>query len=569
MRFAIATFVIFVAVACGAQDPVYVSNGPGNQVLAVWRNGTVQQVYANTRFVPEDGTVGPDGKLYFCDPTNGRIVRINPVTGTAVNVYPERANLPVLAPQGPRFEWDGDLVFTDKVSGKLYRIAGVAKTTSGFALPQELAGASPAGGGTAFSHLGTLFFASGSSVYRYNGSANQVYTFGNAVRGVARDASDNLVVADSSGVLWSCPIGATACNANPLHAFNGDYPYYLEVSADNTLWAATADAAGINGKLWSINLNTGATSSVALPKQRGSFPPAIGVAIPPSGKQLSKTIAAGSEYLFNFGANAFGLSPLLCTPGPAASSVSSTQHLETDINQRLKGTLYAGTTSLNPTVVLESGQEGFARVFHASVNGCQTDALYGVNISAFWPEPYAVNPAVARCPDDASQKCEILANFGYWVNSGFIPDDGAVSTRTKGFSDLIFVRVPFTRTEVVYSGMLSPFGPRSSDINFPTTFNVGQNITFKFQATLNNKRVTDLVALLSIEKLRPGAPTPIPVFPSGSSNDPPLFRFSSSASQYVYNLATSGWQPGLYAAHVTAINGFLPKTVYFCLNTCN
>ena len=64
---------------------VFVSTGQGSQILNVnGQTGTFTVVSTgnpfpnvNPNFFPEGMTVGPDGKIYATDPTDGLIVRMN------------------------------------------------------------------------------------------------------------------------------------------------------------------------------------------------------------------------------------------------------------------------------------------------------------------------------------------------------------------------------------------------------------------------------------------------------------------------------------------------------------
>ena len=588
-RFAwVVLTIVSAAMLCSAQSVVYVSNATGTQVLAInTATGTANTIYASNGAVPEDGTYGPDGLLYFCDPSRGLILQIDPSTKATRTVYAATAGGSPAAPQGPRFTPTGDLVFNDKGSGGLWIIDSVAGQTS-FSAPRSLfAPAAGAGGGIAFTNKGDLLFVSGNAVWR----SRRPYTSGSIVfdgltgpAGLARDNYDKIYVANGNGVLQRCVLPAVegqkgTCSASYTFSSGGvpQVPYFVEVTADQQVWVATADAAFANGRVWRIDLTQSSPQPqliAVLPKVKGKYPPAVGMAIPPTASRVvTKPVATGTPEAFQFGPNAFELTVQTCSSAsPLIASIRSSQRLPSQVNAMMAGATFNGS-QVNPTAVNESGQEGFSRVFTVDPVHCTDADIFRTAISNYADGPRGINPGIVRC--DAvgmNYDCTVLPLFGYWIESGLLPEDAISSGNSRGFSDFILADIPFAIADVRFGGILSPFDSRSEDPNFPTTFNTGQNITFKFRALdANNNPVPNVVAVISVERL--GATSiRIPVDPSGSSNEPPTFRHDNGTGQYLYNLSTADstiWKPGRYAANIMGVNAFHPRTVYFCLETCN
>ncbi len=558
-----------------SQSTVYISTGAGNQVLTFnTATRASSALYSVNGAVPEDSTFGPNGLLYVCDPTNHRIVQINPTTQIATTIF-QATTAPPLAPQGPRFTPTGDLVFNDEQTGALWIIHGAV--SGSFPAPRLLVSASGTGGGIAFSNQGDLLFVAGSQVFRSSppyGSAAAVFSGLSNPTGIARDDFNHFYVAVTNALL-QCDLPATGNTLGACHTYATfpDTPTYLEASSDK-IWIATSDANNANGKLWLINQAVSATPTLAftLPKRKGSFPPATGLAISPTSKTITNaqsTVVNGARK-WNFGLEVAEISPSTCL-----ADLTSTQRLPADAAAQFATTLL-GTQPITFKIEPESGQEGFDRVITVSPkSGCSsnTDPLR-LTIANFFNDSFIINPGLLRCDKQGNtNNCSVLDMFGYWIFSGPLPGDGTTSGRTKGFSDFVLANVTPTTAGINFGGVLTPFTPGSISPSSPVIFNSGQNITFKFRATdSSGANVPGLTALLSVERIMPET-TRVVVFASGSSNDPPVFRFDNAGSQYIFNLSTKDttqFPSGEYAAHITAIGAFdRAHTVYFCLNTCN
>ena len=170
-----------------AQSPgvgVFVSTQGGNQILKVDGNlGTVSVISTglqglNLSFVPEAMVVGPDGKLYITDPTDGLVARMNQDGTQAEIIYRRNCNLGCpFNPQGPSFNPSStaDLYFNTSLTGNthdgVWVMTGVGATPFGASLippvnvvPGSAVCGTPAcftpdnGAGTAFDSADSLLF---------------------------------------------------------------------------------------------------------------------------------------------------------------------------------------------------------------------------------------------------------------------------------------------------------------------------------------------------------------------------------------------------------------------------
>jgi len=158
-------------------ETVYVTNFSGNQVVKVVDDGsgTVTAINTATGEFLEDIVVGPDGKIYICDANNNDIRRIDPSTPAVAEIVYTKGDSPgPSGPEGPSFSTTGDLYFNTRGPSP----TGVWKITSG-----QLSGTLPAT------------------------PTNVLTTFSTFGEGTTFDATDNLLVVDSTGgrVLRSAP----------------------------------------------------------------------------------------------------------------------------------------------------------------------------------------------------------------------------------------------------------------------------------------------------------------------------------------------------------------------------
>ncbi len=350
IRASVQIFAIFAAASMAlAQEPpagapfVYVTTDGGGSILRVSTDdGSAECVYgaALRDQIPadvEDIVIGPDGLLYACDPTQGTIIRLDPVgqVGEGCLCGPEDVQLvftsDTVQPRSPWFTHRGDLLFTDASGGGEEQSA--VRRCTGAALEHFEAGDKAVC--SSAESLDNLSFAGEGLTQAANGDLLVVAEAGEedgdgavwrlpmdqltgeftAARehiihglqrpvGIARVSSGEIFVADvvpaipeiedslgegidqlgpSQGVLYTFPPGGgDVADATVCATFGAARPYYLEAAADDTLYVATGGEGG--GQLWSVTYDRAAGTCQAnpvIPTQVGAYVPALtGVAVP-------------------------------------------------------------------------------------------------------------------------------------------------------------------------------------------------------------------------------------------------------------------------------------------------
>ena len=327
---------------------VFVSTGQGSQILNVnGQTGTFTVVSTgnpfpnvNPNFFPEGMTVGPDGKIYATDPTDGLIVRMNS-DGTqpeAVFRFDCDSGCPA-NPQGPSFNPNstGDLYFNTEHANVgdgngVWVITGAGNVPFGgaFSTPVNImpdtctvpACFTPGtGAGTTFDSAANLLFvqqaAGGSSNPNSVLSLAPPYTSGaaptslatglNNPTGVALNPVTGLVYVANTTSGSILPVGSATPYFNAFSASNPncqegqsvpELPLYMQFDSTGHLFVVTAiNALGNCGQLWRIDppppgavFGTGTMLvdfTVALNSQLVDSDQAVGVALASSNNTVT------------------------------------------------------------------------------------------------------------------------------------------------------------------------------------------------------------------------------------------------------------------------------------------
>jgi hypothetical protein len=548
--------------------------------------GLIKVVYAGGEdFLPEDITVGPDNRLYVCDATNGRILRMDQ-DGKKVETVFDQATSPASqapgGPQGPRFSSTGTLFFNTKnTNGSnpsgVWKIDGLAAIPSGgrFPAPVKVLSATDSGEGLAFRNNGDLLVINRGlgEVQRSLSpdlmSTQAIVTGLTDPIGVAVNSVDDIFVARGNSLngIQRFTVTSKGVASTPYVNFDpADLPIYFEFNSEDTLFVTTADATLQNGKLWRVappvapNTTGSKTLLAALPKCKGKVPPAVGVGIPATSRSITKKDFTGTQ-AYNFGFSSYEVTAGLCT-----ATITARQRPPAEVNAMLSA---AGIKGKGQPL---SGEEGWVTTWlvEPSPAGCLPgpDGTFGIAIAAFVNAPFKISPGIVKC-NGSPTVCEQLPDFGYYPQGTILglPGDPVTSTKSKSFSEYLFVNL-----ELAQNGNFCGFQPPlSSDPDRSRVFNSGQTIPFKFQlmtgANCTGSFITDAKAVLSVAQIESGNGKALfdrkVIDASGSSNDPPAFR--NDGANYLFNLKTSkGWTAGLYAATVTS-NKFFPQTILFRL----
>jgi hypothetical protein len=551
---------------------------------------------------------GPDGRLYVCDPSAGKIYRVDPVSSAVATVYDHTATAGPANPQCGRFSSVGDFYVVDQLTG-----SGVWKFTAAslITLPASPAPSHTLGSGV----LGATFGGNSSLTQANNGdllinefangnlwlspaplytTATNIapYTFNDAT-GIARNSTGDIFIAqkgvgtNSSRVQRFTSAGTfvSDCGLFTGGTF-GDQPYFIKFSADDTLYVSTSQANDNsnltypastypfdNGKIWKINIsNCGVTPPT--PTFIANMPPlgtvgpnepAFGIALPLTDTNTaispSKTITASTPRNFNFGFTSFQISD------------NTTCSATVNAIQTLQSALSTGVSTISPIVptgtklVPYLGEAGFGTLYHVT-SGC---TLASVLAGAFTPT--LTNPRIVKC-DPFPTSCQALTTNAVYPLGGPIPGDGSVGGKVPNFSDFFLIDEGLS-TATGVAGHFCGWNPPLNGTQNPATAPVFHTsltttIPVKFQLGDGNackKFISNAQVLLSVAQvLTPGNVSVfIPLAPAqfgGHGSDPSLFDFVGK--QYIFNLIISSLPPGTYSASLTFLTGNAPtQTTYF------
>jgi hypothetical protein len=600
-------FVLLAGQLLGQSGPpIFVSTYTGHQILSVDGTTTTVVYTGDNNFLPEDITVGPDNKLYVCDPTNGRILRMDRDGKNVDTVYNQVAALPPQNPggaQGPQFDLAGTLFFNTKttknsVPSGVWRIDGLAAIPFGgpFPAPVNVLGTAQSGEGLALTSNGDLLIVNRSALIGGGVVQRSPGPLFASAKTIILNLYDPIGVAvNSVGDIFvsrgSLPVNNQFPENSPyaIHRFTltsdntvssqttyadfsdtKDQPNYLQFAFDDTLLVATSDATLQNGKLWKVTppvppaRESSKTLLVDLAKLSINQPAvAMGVDLP---RSITETFTGTKVY--NFWSNAFEV-----TAGACTATITLRQRPPAEVNKILLD------SGIKGTVQLLRG-EGWATTWLVEpdpVAGCKPvlpppNDYYGVAILGFVTDPFKISPGIVKCTDsppgtDLPPVCKQQQDFGYFPEATTFlgPGDPISTTRPKSFSEYLFVNLDLVQNGNFYG----PLSPLRSDPNNPAVFDIGRTIPVKFRLTDGNgSSITNAKAVLSVALIEFGGKETFirrDISPAGKANAPPLFRYDKNLKQYLFNLQNSkstGWKPGKYAGYITS-DSFFPQKILF------
>jgi hypothetical protein len=621
-RSAAQPFALFVclllSVAAWGQT-AYVTDGSGQDILAVSNTGTVSTVATLNKKLgtPLQVRVGGDNLLYVITSTN--ILRMTQSGASLQTVFAAGKN-GTSGFTGIRFDSNGNL-YANTPTG-VYVIAGVIQAANSFAGLNRLttASCSPAGD-LAFTAFGDLLIACNGTTGGVSGTlfqclapslpasctATAVANITGPVVGLAVDALGDIITSSGSTV--------TVTGAGTLSSvdFSPDVPAYLEAVPDPAGGSPSCNTAspsilistalsGNNGKVWSLDtVQPGTTTNACLavvPLVKPTAPlailntnvPAVGLAAPGTLHALTKPFDATHVTSdFHYGNASLELVPTSATIGNCDLSMTKKQLSVSAIANRLAG--------LNPpvTAITFDGEQSWVTGFDGAYGptcGLDSTSKTHIGISGFYG---ATNPHIVLIPDDGSPVTVDELPFVYPIAplQGKMGDLLIHNTTPPGVftttpTTIIVANVGFTNNAptggYLFCGFLSPFidnPPPQLGAKKQNIVNSGQSATFKFQLGTGSCKNLTLVPDSVSQAINTGFSiaqfadlngnavvgevqvfTPENGDGKGNSVSPPTFKYDPTGHQFIYTLDTTGYCTGLY--EVTA-NGdiFQPHVLRF------
>ena len=589
---------------CQPGSPTVYVSGTGGVILSInTANGATTTLMSNANAAYEGLVVGPDNVagdnpahpflLYACDPTHNTIIRFDPsnVGAGVETIYSGGA---LQQPQCGRFTNTGDLIVSSKVAGSgIWKIAGVtniALGAGGFPAPAQnppkgVFSGTQVSQGLAQKNIGDLLVvdAANKQVIRsqyatipaFSGLPG-VFIAPSALLpgpiGIARKSAGDIYVSNQSKKANNVVhYSAQGTNGSVCASFGKLVPSFMQISADDTLYVATA--ATSSGTLFSVNTDSCVATPVAT---QVALPQLIGVALPPT--QVTQTKNFNGTQLFNFGFTAYQFT----SGGACTLTVTAAQTNLAVINANIANAQANDPADLplggSPAVNL--GADGFEYALTVTTPNPIPCAQFadGTSTQLLATEVdnlLASNPRMVRCGtagDPDPGVCGVIEALGSYPLGGLLPQDSTYGG--KGSQCQIFaVNSNLSANEpAIFCGFQSPL----SNVQPPGiagVFGTGQNLSIKFKLAStsgncqNGPYVNDAVALLSVAQIFDAKGNavfnPIPLDASGNSTPvQPIFK--SGNNQYQFSLSLQGYASGIYSLTVTFLSSnTVQQTVEF------
>ncbi|MCK5375921.1 MAG: hypothetical protein KAJ97_02490 [Acidobacteria bacterium] len=591
----------------------------------IFEAGNDTPLLGEKKAVYGDLVLGPDLKLYGCEPSNDRVFRFDPMDpGSVEELYPLPNSDPGL--RGPQCGWftaDGDLLVTGDDGVWVFDLDG----SSGGDPVHKLQCVDPQPPGAPFDCPADFDFDGEGITQAANGSILAVDAGDKTVSripydiilgsfvtpveddfifglidpvGIARTSNGDIFVGDGDQLLrFSSTGGDAASDSDTCDEFPGGTINFVESSADDTLYVAvTGNKAG---ELWEIPFvfdEVHSTWSCVPPaeplmtftKKDHGTATLVGVAVSFSDRlgtlSADPQIPDGTSY-FKFFDSGYEFTPsdsscevTIWARETDPDEVGIWIQLAIDSDPNIED---PNDVTGSPVVFL--GDNGRPLVYEVTGNSaCLPSDLYEHAINAFYdlvPNPrIGVKHSYTGC-----DPCfELIQLTSYFPFNGIFPDDGRIGGRGDGLSEFFLINVDLLAT--LGAGEFCGFTPpliASADIDDPLPeYNSGSVVPIKFKVAdlgadppgtcQNGPFLTGVTAMLSVAKVRDGAgdpdfdPIEDPEFSGGYDPDgPPIFHSPNSPSTpYNLGLDTNDYEPGTYQIVVIALtDNFEVQYTYF------
>jgi len=591
---------------------VYISTFAGQQILAVdGAVGTTVAIHTETlasSFSPEDIVVGPDKRIYICDPGHSKIYRVRQDNTGFEIVYNQNSSpsLPAF-PEGPSFNGT-DLYFNTHflqgtgTNGGVWKIANATGTVPagpvGFT-PTQVFDSNVEGEGTAF---GTADATSGMLLF-VERSSNQVLScnpssctspttlIANGEGSPVLDDPIGIAVRNSDGHIFVANAGSTLKNINHFDSsgvfqetyasFSGtDHPFYLEFDALGRLYVVTNDLSGAGGKVWRIESPGGETNLVFLVALSASITgvagtQAVGLGLAPNAFLTQHYAISGTPLKKQFAFSTTG--DEVDITFPAILTAFDLTVFREEVPYALLG-LQLPTSGPNlhfPCAEYDS-DHGTCVVYEEGVGSALDPLPTGnftgpVSYQLFYPPDPAhpiSTPVLAHAEDDMLQAPvdqydeNELTGFTLVTSISSLIDPTGMNGGSGGISRHVALSAPLQgafQSNAFFCGFNSPVPPGK-------TFLVGQTVPVKFTITTLANCAGSFVnnASMHLSVLKEG--DGFQVVQSSNSRDKSDV-FSVLHGQYIFNLSTIGYTAGTYIVTIWTKdgNGVAPQASFFRL----
>ncbi len=578
---------------------VYISTFTGQQILVVdGAVGTTVAIHtasiANS-FTPEDIVVGPDKRIYICDPNQNKIYRVRQDDTGFETIYSQNSNSSLPAfPEGPSF--NGSVLYFNThffqgegSNGGVWKITGATGTVpSGGFTPTQVFDRSTAGEGTAFGTAGTTsgkllaVERSSNQVLRCDPSSCSPTTLippspcgGEEQPPCRLDSPIGIAVRKSDGHIFVANAGSTLQNINHFNSsgvfqetyasFSGnDHPFFLEFDALDRLYVVTADLTGAGGKVWRIDPPGGETNLVFLVALSTSIggvlsDEAVGLGLAPNAAITQTYTSTVKTNRYNFGTDQVNIT------FPGVSTTFALTVFREEVPEALLG-LQLATNFANIPCFGYDSDPGTCVGYEEGVGPTldplpPADFTGPVDYQVFYTPPAGATtgaPVLAHALDNNLQTPvdqydeNELKGFTLATSVGPPDPDGMDGSSSGGLSRHVALNTPLKQTGTTFC----PQPPVAMD---GLTFGKPQTIAIKFLIAASGGScaagpfVTSPMPMSQLWLFNPATSTFITPTASGNSSIPNAFHFDPSSGMSIFNLSTKDLPaPATYIFTITS-----------------
>jgi len=574
---------------------VYVSTAGGQQILAAdGAVGTTVAIHTETianSFSPEDIIVGPDKRIYICDPPKNKIYRVRQDNTGFEKIYdssiPTFPNNPT-GPEGPSFDASGNLYFNTNAgesSSGVWVITGAtgAVPLAGSFTPSNVFSGSTPGEGTA---LGTASPTSGQLLF-VERSSNKVLScnpsscgspttriqnplegspvLDNPIGIAVRKSDGHIFVANRGSLNNIIHFNSSGTFQETYASFAGNGPYFLEFDALGRLYVVTAADDFTGGQVWRIDPPGGETNLVFLVALSNSITgvnsdKAVGLGVAPNAA-ITKTYSSGTKSnTFDFSTIANGnLTDKVTISFSGVSTAFDLTVFREEVPEALLALQLATNFSGIPCAEYSSDL-GTCVAYEEGVNNAKlleplpaADFAGPVNLQLFYtPSGGSGVPVLAHALDSNLQNPvdeydeNELTGFTLATTVVIPSDPTGMNGDSGGISRHVALNTPQTQAGTTFCGFQVPVPGQ--------TFSKPQAIPVRFKIAVSGGNchtgpyVTNAVSQLWLFNTT----TQEFVTPTSKSNTGNFFFANSTTGQNNYNIDTKNLAPGTYIFTMTS-----------------